>query len=165
MLADALELDGPSSIRWPKTAARSVAEHEVGSGRRGRRTRAGADVCILSVGKMLDPAEAAADRLTAAGVSTTVWDVRVVTPLDPAMIAEAATHPVVVTIEDGLRAGGAGEAMRDAILTIDPTVDVRVLGVPTQYIPHGKPDAILAGFGLDADGIIRTVDAARPARS
>ena len=77
------------------------------------------------------------------------------------MIAEAATHPVVVTIEDGLRAGGAGEAMRDAITAIDHAIDVRVLGVPTQYIPHGKPDAILAGFGLDAAGIVRTVETAR----
>ena len=161
MLADALTLTGPSSIRWPKTAARNVPENEVGSGLRGRRTRVGADVCILAVGKMLDAAEAAAERLAAAGVSTTVWDVRVVTPLDAHMIAEAATHPVVVTIEDGLRAGGAGEAMRDAITAIDHAIDVRVLGVPTQYIPHGKPDAILAGFGLDAAGIVRTVDAAR----
>ncbi len=161
MLADALTLTGPSSIRWPKTAARNVPEHEVGSGLRGRRTRVGADVCILAVGKMLDAAEAAAERLAAAGVSTTVWDVRVVTPLDAHMIAEAATHPVVVTIEDGLRAGGAGEAMRDAITAIDHAIDVRVLGVPTQYIPHGKPDAILAGFGLDAAGIVRTVETAR----
>ena len=161
MLADALTLTGPSSIRWPKTAARNVPENEVGSGLRGRRTRVGADVCILAVGKMLDAAEAAAERLAAAGVSTTVWDVRVVTPLDAHMIAEAATHPVVVTIEDGLRAGGAGEAMRDAITAIDHAIDVNVLGVPTQYIPHGKPDAILAGFGLDAAGIVRTVDAAR----
>ena len=161
MLADALTLTGPSSIRWPKTAARNVPEHEVGSGLRGRRTRVGADVCILAVGKMLDAAEAAAERLAAAGVTTTVWDVRVVTPLDAHMIAEAATHPVVVTIEDGLRAGGAGEAMRDAITAIDHAIDVRVLGVPTQYIPHGKPDAILAGFGLDAAGIVRTVETAR----
>jgi 1-deoxy-D-xylulose-5-phosphate synthase len=161
MLADAVTLDGPSSIRFPKTPARMVAEHETGTGLRGRRTRVGADVCIIAVGKMLDAAEAAADRLTAAGVSTTVWDARVVKPLDADMIAEAATHPVVVTIEDGLRDGGAGSAMRDAIATIDPSVDVRVLGVPTQYIPHGKVDAILAGFGLDADGIIRTVEAAR----
>jgi 1-deoxy-D-xylulose-5-phosphate synthase len=163
MLADALTLDGPSAIRWPKTAARSVAEHEVGSGVRGRRTRVGADVCILAIGKMLEVAEAAAEELSARGVSTTVWDVRAVKPLDPDMIAEAATHPLVITIEDGLRAGGGGEAIRDLVLAIDHRVDVRVLGVPTEYVPHGKPDTILAGFGLDATGIVRIVDAARNA--
>jgi 1-deoxy-D-xylulose-5-phosphate synthase len=161
MLADALALDGPVAIRWPKTAARSVPEHEVGSGLRGRRTRAGGDVCILAVGKMLEPAEEAADLLAARGVSTTVWDVRSVKPLDPDMIAEAATHPLVITIEDGLRAGGCGDAALDAIHAIDHHVDVRVLGIPTEYIPHGKPHEILAGFGLDAAGIVRAVDDAR----
>jgi 1-deoxy-D-xylulose-5-phosphate synthase len=96
-------------------------------------------------------------------VSTTVWDVRAVKPLDPDMIAEAATHPLVITIEDGLRAGGGGEAIRDLVLTIDHRVDVRVLGVPTEYVPHGKPDTILAGFGLDSAGVVRIVDAARNA--
>ena len=163
MLADALTLDGPSAIRWPKTAARSVAEHEVGSGLRGRRTRVGTDVCILAIGKMVEVAEASADELSARGVSTTVWDVRAVKPLDPDMIADAATHPLVVTIEDGLRAGGGGEAIRDLVQAIDHRVDVHVLGVPTEYVPHGKPDAILAGFGLDAAGIVRIVDAARNA--
>jgi 1-deoxy-D-xylulose-5-phosphate synthase len=164
MLADALELDGPAAIRWPKTAARSVPEHEVGHGLRGRRLREGRDVCLLSVGKMLDAAEAAADRLEAAGVSVSLWDVRVVKPLDPAMLDHAASHPLVVTIEDGLREGGAGDAMRDAIEARSPDTDIRVLGTPVAYIPHGKPDAILAELGLDADGIVNAVNTARTSR-
>jgi 1-deoxy-D-xylulose-5-phosphate synthase len=154
MLADALELDGPSVIRWPKTPARSVNEHEVGRGLAGRRLRAGTDVCILSVGKMLDAAEGAADVLAGDGISVSVWDARVVAPLDPKMIRDAARHRVVVTIEDGLRAGGAGSAMRDAIDAVDPAVSVGVLGVPTRFIAHGKPDRILAELGLDAGGIV-----------
>ncbi len=117
-------------------------------------------MCILAVGKMLDAAEAAADRLAADGIATTVWDVRVVTPLDADMLAHAASHPVVITIEDGLRAGGAGEAMRDRISSLDPSVDVRVLGVLTEYIPHGKPDAILAELGLDGEGVAAAARAA-----
>ena len=46
--------------------------------------------------------------LAADGVSATVWDARVVKPLDPAMLADAARHPLVVTVEDGLRDGGIG---------------------------------------------------------
>ena len=37
---------------------------------------------------------------------------------------------------------------------------VEVLGVPTQFLPHGKPDRILARLGLDADGIVTSVQAA-----
>ena len=158
MLAEALELDGPAVIRWPKTAARTAHEWEIGHGLKARRLRKGSEVCILSVGKMLDAAEQAATTLEDEGISVTLWDARIVAPLDQSMIDDAATHRAVVTVEDGLRAGGAGEAMRDAILACHTSTAVSVLGIPTQYLAHGKPDAILAELGLDAAGI---ADAAR----
>ena len=157
MLHDALEItDGPIAIRWAKTAARQVSESEVGSGLNARQLRSGTDLCIVSVGKMLDAAEAAADMLAAEGISVTLWDARVVKPLDPAMLADAARHPHVLTIEDGLREGGVGMSLGDQLaeLTIGHAEPrVRVLGIPAQYIAHGKPEAILAELGLDAAGI------------
>ncbi|MFM8861603.1 MAG: 1-deoxy-D-xylulose-5-phosphate synthase [Acidimicrobiia bacterium] len=156
MLHDALEItDGPVAIRWAKTAARQAAPDEVGSGLRARRVREGTDLCILSVGKMLDAAEAAADALAAEGLSVSVWDVRCCKPLDPEMIAAAADHRWVLTVEDGLRDGGVGMAMADLLTapSIETPPTVRVLGVPDRYVPHGKPDAILAALGLDASGI------------
>jgi 1-deoxy-D-xylulose-5-phosphate synthase len=113
-------------------------------------------LCIVSVGKMLDAAEIAAEQLEAQGISVTVWDARVVKPLDPAMIDDAARHPFVITVEDGLREGGVGMTVSDLVSerTIGATEPrVRVLGIPSQYIAHGKPDAILADLGLDAAGI------------
>jgi 1-deoxy-D-xylulose-5-phosphate synthase len=157
MLHDALELctDGPVAIRWPKTMPPDDdAADEVGSGLTARKVRAGADVCFLAVGKMLAAARGAADELAAEGVNATVWDVRVPRPLDGEMIADAAAHPAVVTIEDGYREGGIGTAIAGRLAEhggIMPRIEV--LGVPVQYIPHGKPDAILAGFGLDAAGV------------
>ena len=108
----------------------------------------------LSVGKMLDAAEQAATFLESEGVSVTVWDARVVTPLDPAMIEDAAAHRLVITAEDGLKAGGVGESMRSAIDEINTMCRVGVIGIPTEYIAHGKPDAILARLGLDCDGVV-----------
>jgi 1-deoxy-D-xylulose-5-phosphate synthase len=74
------------------------------------------------------------------------------------MIADAAGHRAVVTVEDGLREGGAGTAIADAVARcaadegrVGPPVTV--LGVPARYLPQGKPDTILAELGLDADGI------------
>ena len=110
-------------------------------------------MCILAVGKMLAAAQAAADALAAEGIEATVWDVRVV-PLDPAMLADAAEHPVVLTAEDGIRDGGVGSLIADALARRDgPTPKVRVLGTPTEFIQHGKPDQILADLGLDAAGL------------
>ncbi len=155
MLADAVELctSGPAAIRWPKTAAPNVGEHEVGRGLQARKVREGTDVCLIGVGKMLAAAQEAADALAASGLSVSVWDPRVVCPLDPAMIEDAARHRIVVTAEDGYRDGGIGAAIRDLVEAQGTGTRVQVLGVPTVYIPHGPPDRILAKFGLDAAGI------------
>jgi len=158
MLHDALEItDGPSAIRWAKTAARQAGESEVGSGLEARRLLEGDDLCIISVGKMLDAAEAAAERLAADGTSVSLWDARVVKPLDPEMLADAARHPCVLTVEDGIREGGVGSAIGDQLAehTLGgPEPRVRVLGLPDGYLLHAKPDAILAELGLDRDGIL-----------
>jgi 1-deoxy-D-xylulose-5-phosphate synthase len=161
MLHDAIGLadDGPVVIRYPKGAARQVAEHEVGSGLHARQLRRGdGSLCILAVGKLVAAAEKAAEQLAATGVEATVWDVRCCAPLDPAMIADAAAHAAVLTCEDGIRDGGIGSMIADQVRAITPTTPVRILGVPTRFIPQAKPDKILAALGLDADGI---ADAAR----
>ncbi|HET6950177.1 MAG TPA: 1-deoxy-D-xylulose-5-phosphate synthase [Acidimicrobiales bacterium] len=161
MLHDALELctDGPAVIRWPKTMPpEDDGTIEVGGGLAARKAHAGRDVCLLAVGKMLGPASAAAELLAAEGIAATVWDVRVAKPLDEEMLADAAGHPAVVTLEDGYREGGIGSAIAGRLAQraeqgdTDPPC-LAVLGVPVEYIPHGKPDAILASFGLDAAGI------------
>ena len=165
MLHDALELctTGPSAIRWPKTAAPSVGPDEVGSGLHARLVRRGTDVCLIGVGKMLAAATEAAETLEAEGVSVTVWDPRVVKPFDEAMVDDALRHPVVVTVEDGLADGGVGSALADELRRRSDGggPKVAVLGVPDRYIPHNKPDVILAQLGLDAVGIAATVRALR----
>src|SRR5690606_20645083 len=133
---------------------------QVGHGLRARKVRSGADVCLVGVGKMLAACEDAADALAAEGVSATVWDPRVVKPLDVDLVADAAEHRLVVTVEDGLRDGGVGASLADQVAerslgTAAPVV--RVLGVPATYLAHGKPDAILADLGLDAAGIAAEV--------
>ena len=163
MLADAYEITtGPVCIRWPKTAAPSVGDDEVGHGLNARLVRTGSDVCIIGVGKMLGAAREAADELAAEGISATVWDPRAAKPLDEAMLDNAASHPLIVTIEDGLADGGIGSSIDLAFSRragSSPRPEVRVLGVPTRYIPHGKPDAILADLGLDGPGVAATVRA------
>jgi len=164
MLGAALgRVDGPTAIRWPKGRARQVAPDQVGSGFSARLVRRGTDVCILAVGKLVEAAEEAAATLALDGVSATVWDARVVKPLDPIMITDAASHPLVVTVEDGIREGGAGSAMASAIAALSPgrpAAPVIVLGIPDRYIPQGKASVILADLGLDGSGIARTVSEA-----
>jgi 1-deoxy-D-xylulose-5-phosphate synthase len=161
MLHDALRLtdSGPVMIRYPKGAARQVGDNEVGSGLDARKLRTGdGTLAILAIGKMVAAALKAADQLHQRGVEATVWDVRSCAPLDSAMCDDAARHQRVITIEDGIREGGIGMSIATEIHGRDERCLVDVLGVPTKFLPHAKPDRLLAQLGLDADGIVATFD-------
>jgi 1-deoxy-D-xylulose-5-phosphate synthase len=165
MLAEALTLDGPSIIRFPKTQAPWVEPGTTGSGLAARRVRAGdGTVCFLAIGKMVGAASEAAELLAREGIDLTIWDPRVVSHPDPDMVADACRHDVVVTAEDGIRQGGAGMFLADAIRaecplgTAPPVVN---LGIPRAYLAQGKPDQILARCGLDAAGLASAVREAR----
>lgn len=159
MLHEALAMtSGPTAIRWPKTDARSAPT--VGSGIRARRVRAGSQVCLLGVGKLVAACEEAARILVGEGVDATVWDARVASPLDPAMVDDARAHELVVSAEDGIVEGGVGSLVRAALSGGAPgglAPDVVTCGVPAAYLPHGRASDILACLGLDGPGISRTV--------
>ena len=161
MLAEALTLDGPSMIRFPKTPAPWVPPGTVGTGLHARKVRSGdGSVCVLAVGKMVTAAEEAARQLEAEGIDLTVWDVRLVSDPDPAMLADAGGHAVVITAEDGVRQGGAGmfiAAPLRASCPQDSAPPIISLGIPRAFIPQGKPDRILARLGLDGAGLARSV--------
>ncbi len=158
MLDEALEItDGPVAIRWPRTSARMVGEAEVGTGLRARKVQAGERVCLLAVGKMVEAVELAAAILRADDVEATVYDVRCIKPLDAEMLADAGSHEIVVTIEDGLAAGGVGSCIAAELAEADQAPRVRIMGLPDTYIRHGDPDELLAELGLDAAGIAAEV--------
>ena len=167
MLSDAISLadTGPVAIRYPKGLARNVDENDIGSGLQARKLVDGTTkrVCILAIGKLVGAALEAAETLKASNTDVTVWDVRSCAPLDPAMIADAMQHDVVITAEDGIRDGGIGMTIQSMINSEGQTSSghkrpvVRVLGVPTTFVPTAKPQVILHQMGLDAQGIVGTV--------
>ncbi|MFM7962990.1 MAG: transketolase C-terminal domain-containing protein, partial [Actinomycetota bacterium] len=165
MLHDAVSLadTGPVVIRYPKGNARQVGEDDVGSGLNARRMTSdpGKGLCILAVGKMVAAAEQVVAALARDNISATLWDVRSCVPADEAMIRDAAAHRRVLTLEDGIRDGGIGFLLADAITSVVPGAPpvIKVLGLPTRFIPHAKPDAILANLGLDAAGVERAARA------
>ena len=83
------------------------------------------------------------------------------------MLADAARHALVITAEDGVRHGGAGAFLLDAMAAdVESSRSGRrrrpaVSGVPRQYIAQGRPDDILASLGLDGAGIAESVRRAR----
>ncbi len=164
--AQALEItDGPAAIRWPRgkgPVAATIRQPDVVAGAtrlQARQHRSGPDACILAAGQTFNAAVEAAEHLSAEGVEVSVWDPRILKPLDRAMVLDAAAHPLVVTVEDGVRVGGFGSLVSDALQQLDtPSVPrIAQLGTPDAYLPHGTAQELHAELGLDAEGIAAAV--------
>jgi 1-deoxy-D-xylulose-5-phosphate synthase len=161
MLEVALGLEGPSMIRFPKTPAPRYASTTTGRGMAARQVRRGdGQVCIVAVGKMVEAATVAADQLAVEGIDVTIWDPRVISKPDTDMLDDMANHEIVVTAEDGVRYGGAGMFIVDAMQRsrgITRAQAVIILGLPRAYLAQGRPDGILTELGLDGPGLARTI--------
>tara|TARA_B110000467_G_scaffold34989_1_gene31992 strand:- start:453 stop:986 length:534 start_codon:yes stop_codon:yes gene_type:complete len=157
MFNEALKItSGPVAIRWPKGIA--LESDSTGTGLAARSVSVGKDVCLVSAGNMLAPCIEAATILADEGIKVSIWDARVLKPVDPELIANAHEYPIVVTVEDGVRIGGFGSLMSDALQN-SPGLPPRLLqlGVPDAYIGHGNVDEIHAELGLNGVGIAKTI--------
>ena len=161
-LRTALDAGGPFAIRYPRGEAEGAplpAPGEVEPFEEGRseRVREGGDVAILAFGRMVGRALEAAELLAKEGIEARVVDMRWVKPLDAQAIAEAAELPAVLTVEEGVVAGGAGEGVLEELARAGSGVPVRVLGIPDTFVAQGKTNLLLRDLGLDAEGIAREV--------
>lgn len=149
---------GPSAVRYPRGTGPGVVIDEamtalpIGKSVEKRR---GAQVAILSFGVLLPAAMQAAEALNA-----TVIDMRWVKPIDEAALVELArTHDLFVTLEDHQRMTGAGSAVNEFVHTQELPVHVLNLGLPDQFVDHGKREALLQQLGLDAAGVEASIRA------
>jgi 1-deoxy-D-xylulose-5-phosphate synthase len=161
-LTAALAASGPSLVRYPKTPSPGPLAPP-GSGLESRTLREGAGhVVLIGIGKLARACLEAASLLEADGLDVTVVDPRVIRPADPAMLEQMVSAHLLVTAEDGLALGGAGSYLCAETESLAASRDLPgphcvVLGVPTTYIAHGKPDAILSRLGLDGPGIASSI--------
>ncbi len=167
MVATAAEIDDrPSALRYARGEGVGVPLPERGEALelgKGRIVREGAKAAILCYGARLHDALAAAERLDAEGVSTTVADARFAKPLDEDLLRRlAADHELLLTVEEG-SVGGFGAFALQFLASrglLDGRLKVRSLVMPDIFIDHDKPEAQVAQAGLDTDSIFRTVLAA-----
>jgi len=159
LLETALSLDGPVAIRFPRGTVPETPDLPVEPLPVGRweEVRRGEDAALLAVGRMVEVASAAADRLEAEGISCGVINARWVKPMDGRLLSDwAVRYPVLVTAEDNV-AGGFGSAVLEALAPAGLAGKVRPVALPDAFLPHGKPSTILAEHGLDAEGLASAV--------
>ncbi|SDS99212.1 1-deoxy-D-xylulose-5-phosphate synthase [Pseudomonas oryzae] len=152
LLTTGYQYSGPAAVRYPRGSgpntpiAPELQTVEIGKGvlrRQGRR------VALLVFGVQLSEALQVAERLDA-----TVVDMRFVKPLDEALLRElAASHELLVTVEENAIMGGAGSAVAEFLAREAIVRPLLQLGLPDCYVEHAKPAEMLAECGLDAAGI------------
>jgi len=161
MLFTALHHDGPVVVRYPRGSGEGVPLDasfrllDIGA---GEVLREGRDVLLLPVGNRVSPALAAAERLAEAGIDAAVINPRFIRPLDSELIATwAAQTDRVVTIEDNCVSGGFGSGVLQLLNKRGLHLPTAILGYPDQFIEHGPQAVLWAKAGIDADGIVRSV--------
>ncbi|WP_137888584.1 1-deoxy-D-xylulose-5-phosphate synthase [Pseudomonas sp. 2FE] len=158
MLSTGYLFQGPAAVRYPRgSGPNAVIEPgleplEIG---KGLVRRQGQKVALLVFGVQL--AEA---LVVGANLDATVVDMRFVKPLDEALVRQlAASHDLLVTIEENSVMGGAGAAVSEFLARENLLQPILHLGLPDYYVEHAKPAAMLAECGLDAAGIEASVRA------
>jgi 1-deoxy-D-xylulose-5-phosphate synthase len=156
MLSTGFQLPGPAAVRYPRgTGPGVVVGNDLTTLPVGKAElrREGRDVALLVFGSPLPAALEAAERLDA-----TVVNMRFVKPLDEDCLVDlAARHRLLISIEDNAIAGGAGNAVAEALAAHGITLPLAMLGIPDRFIEHASREQQLAECGLDADGIYQRV--------
>ncbi|WP_067514906.1 1-deoxy-D-xylulose-5-phosphate synthase [Endozoicomonas ascidiicola] len=156
LLSTGYQYNGPASVRYPRgTGPGAVIGTDleplpIG---KGEVRRQGNRVAILVFGTVLGNALEAGEVLDA-----TVVSMRFVKPLDESLIRElAAHHELLVTVEEGCIAGGAGSGVLEFLQQQEINIPMLNLGIPDIYIEAASHQDQLAQCGLDKDGIIKSV--------
>jgi 1-deoxy-D-xylulose-5-phosphate synthase len=103
------------------------------------------------------PSLEAAEHLTLQGTDAMVINARFAKPLDTELILDAASQTKkIVIVEENILSGGFGAAVLELLGEVEVTdVKVKRLGIPDEFVTHGKQDLIRSLYQLDAPGIAR----------
>jgi 1-deoxy-D-xylulose-5-phosphate synthase len=165
MLHTALSYDdGPVAIRYPRGNAVGVplperpVEIPIGT---GEILREGSRVALLGYGTGVQKALEAADILAERGLEVTVADARFAKPIDAGLAAQlAAEHELLVTVEEGVLAGGFGSAVWETLSDAGATPRILRVGLPDRYVTHGAPKLLHEEVGFTGKRIAERIEAA-----
>jgi 1-deoxy-D-xylulose-5-phosphate synthase len=166
--------DGPIALRYPRGEGTGVplpAAPEaipIGTGEilsegehEGAPARAGRRVALIGYGTGVGKALEAAEELRGSEIAVTVADARFAKPIDAGLMAQlAAEHDLLVTIEEGVLAGGFGSAVWETLNEAGTTARILRVGMPDRYVTHGKPALLHEEVGFTGKRIAERIAAA-----
>jgi 1-deoxy-D-xylulose-5-phosphate synthase len=172
MLRTALEYDdGPIALRYPRGEGTGVQlpgqprALKIGTGEilreGGAGETAGRRVALIGYGSGVGKSLAAAEELSSQDISVTVADARFAKPIDAGLMAQlAAEHDLLVTVEEGVLAGGFGSAVWETLNEAGATPRILRVGLPDRYVTHGKPALLHEEVGYTGKRIAERIEAA-----
>ena len=177
MLHTALRYDdGPVALRYPRGSGVGVElpaapqQIEIGTGEILREADAdhasAIRVALLGYGSGVGKALEAADILATHGIAVTVADARFAKPIDAGLAAQlAAEHELLVTVEEGVLAGGFGSAVWETLSDSGLAPRILRVGLPDRYVTHGSPALLHEEVGFTGERIAERIEAAVGGRS
>lgn len=155
--------DGPIVIRYPRGGGQNkrlysrMKPSKFGVGEvlnRGKEK-----LMIVSVGIMTVTASEAVKKLEKQGVSVHHYDLKFIKPLPEELFELIKKKKInkVVTIEEGVIAGGAGSAILEEFSARNMDVKTRLLGINDTFSTHGAQDKLRKKEGLTSAKIISAV--------
>ncbi|MBA4393294.1 MAG: 1-deoxy-D-xylulose-5-phosphate synthase, partial [Desulfobacca sp.] len=162
MLFSALSYNRPVAIRYPRgpgVGVNLIGEAQTIPVGQWEALREGKDAAILAIGNMVYPSLEAAERLAFKGKSVAVINARFLKPLDEALLAQVAQRfSLIVTVEENMIQGGFGSAVMEKLHQFNAGgIRVHSLGIPDRFVEQGPPKKIRNLYGLDAEGIYKTL--------
>jgi 1-deoxy-D-xylulose-5-phosphate synthase len=161
--------DGPIALRYPRGEGQGVPlptephSLEIGT---GEILREGDRVALLGYGTGVGKALEAAEILAEGGISTTVADARFAKPIDIGLAAQlSAEHDLLVTVEEGVLAGGFGSAVWESLSDAGLATRILRVGLPDRYVTHGAPKLLHQEVGFTGERIAERIEAAVSDRS
>ncbi|MBL8023080.1 MAG: 1-deoxy-D-xylulose-5-phosphate synthase [Elusimicrobia bacterium] len=152
MLKTALNLPGPSVIRYPRGAGLGVpmdSQFKLLPIGKGEILRGGTDATLLAIGHPVQTCLEASNILAEKGVRVGVVNARFVKPLDRDFLLDVARKaPLLVTVEENTGVGGFNGAVRETLE--GASVEVRSIALPDSFVEHGTQDKLRDKVGLSA---------------
>lgn len=158
MLKTAIDSGRPAAIRYPRGVGVGVPLDDEPVGLpvgRAEIVSEGTDLAILAIGPSLNAAKQAAGELAKEGIKALVVNARFVKPLDEELLVTICDKiKKIITVEENVSMGGFGSAVLEALARRRISgIQIKLLGLPDEFIEHGTQDELRRRYGLDQQGI------------
>jgi len=152
-----LNIEGPIAIRYPRGRGlildwkKSYNKIKIGQ---GELIHSGKVLSILCVGTIINDVITIAEEL-----NLSLYDMRFIKPLDLNILHNVCQiGDKIITIEDGVVAGGFGSAVLEFMAENNYTNKIKILGVPDIFIKHGETSKLKTSIGLDSLSLRKTIE-------